>query len=763
MQSSLFNLPPRSTKAGDTAILNKSKSKIKSMPSIKGGKDMFGVINSITDIVNRLFADKQDLFEIIDSEDKYKEYIESIINNGMVAIDTETTGLNPMEDKIAGLCLYTLNEKAVYIPINHISYITGVRYENQLSKEIIKKGLERLVKSKVKIIMFNSVFDIRVILNNLDIKLHCYWDCYIGARLLNELEEENNLKFLHNKYCVEDKKTETFSYDDLFKSVSFINIPIKVAYQYAANDAILTYELYEFQKDYLDENHELCKQHELEGPAWIMKNIEMPLVDAVVDMEQTGIAFDVECNKKLQEKYSKKLKEKEKAFLDFCDENNLAITEYRNKHFGNCKLSDPILISSPTQISILLYDILGYAMIDNKRGTGEDILNKINKPICKLILEYREVEKLMSTYITKMLKIVNPKTGRIHARFNQMGTDTGRFSSSDPNMQNIPSNNKDIRKMFVATEGYYLLSSDYSAQEPRLTAHMSNDQKMIQAYKDGKDLYIEIASLSFNLSYDECSEFRADGSHNPEGKKRRNTAKAIVLGICYGKGVPAIADDLNITREKAQEIYDRVMMNFPGLKQFMIDSENMAIEKGYVNTVWGRKRRLPDMQLQKYVFTKVSGGENFDPLFDDDFEDDFEVSEALINKYTRLMERAYGRFNREKVKQLALKEGISIKDNSGFIAEATRQCVNSRIQGSAADQTKIAMILVHNNKRLKELGFRLLLQVHDELIGECPKENVKECTKLFSDLMIEAAKDLKVPSKCDVEITECWYGEHLKI
>ena len=366
-----------------------------------------------------------------------------------------------------------------------------------------------------------------------------------------------------------------------------------------------------------------------------------------------------------------------------------------------------------------------------------------------------------------MPTIVNPKTKRIHASFNQIGADTGRFSSSDPNMQNIPSHNDEIRQMFRASEGYVLLSSDYSAQEPRLTAHMSQDEKMINAYKQGKDLYIEIASIAYNMPYDECKEFREDGTRNPEGKERRSAAKAIVLGVCYGKGVAAIAEDLGVTKKKAQEIYDKVMVSFPGLKRFMEESEAMARDYGFVTTVWGRKRRLPNMQLEPYEFSYIGGvPKDFDPLFDDEDEFDdgpLEVDEATKQKYINILNRTYSRKEKEAIKAKAKAEGILIKDNGGYIAEATRQCVNSRIQGSAADQTKLAMILVGNDKKLKDLGFRLLLTVHDELIGECPKENAKEVAERFAHLMVEAAKDLVVPSKCDVEVTERWYGEPLQL
>ena len=191
-------------------------------------------------------------------------------------------------------------------------------------------------------------------------------------------------------------------------------------------------------------------------------------------------------------------------------------------------------------------------------------------------------------------------------------------------------------------------------------------------------------------------------------------------------------------------------------------------KKGFVTTVWGRKRRLPNIQLPPYEFTLDAQQvtENFDPLFDDEEAIDdttAEIDPALIAKYTKLLDRCYSRKEKEAIRAKARGEGILIKDNGGYIAEAVRQCVNSRIQGSAADQTKLAMIAIGNDQQLKDLGFKLLLTVHDELIGECPEENAKPVAQRFAALMIEAAKELNVPSKCDVEITHCWYGEPIKL
>lgn len=768
--SGLFNLPPRATRAGDSLLAKKASKAAKANAgiSIKGGGGLLERISTITAMVNKNLGKYADQYEVIRDEEVLEKYIDDCIEQGIISIDTETNSLDPITCTLAGLCLYTTGNKAVYIPLHHVSYVTGIEIENQVSDEFATAQMQRLVDNKVKVIMFNAKFDVRVIKNQLGVELIPHWDGYIGARLLNENEPENNLKALHKKYCL-NGEGDAFTFDTLFKGIPFTHIPVNTGYLYAARDAEITYELYQFQKPFLTENDPVCIERDLTGPAFVFNHIEMPLINIVAEMEDTGIAFDFDFADSLSKEYHAKLKEAEDNFYKECDNFGEALDNYRERRGAANKLEYPINISSPTQIAIMLYDVLEIKPVDKDkpRGTGEEVLLKIDHPVAKAILEYRGVAKLLSTYIDKMPTIVNPKTDRIHASFNQMGANTGRFSSSDPNMQNIPSHNDEIRKMFRASEGQVLLSSDYSAQEPRLAAHMSQDEKMIAAYIAGKDLYVEIASIAYNLPYDECKEFREDGTRNPEGKERRSAAKAIVLGVLYGKGVAAIAEDLRVTKKKAQEIYDKVMISFPGLKQFMEDSENMARDYGFVTTVWGRKRRLPNMQLDPYEFTYIGGvPKDFDPLFDDEDEFDdgsLEVDEATKQRYTNILNRTYSRREKEVIKAKAKNEGILIKDNGGYIAEATRQCVNSRIQGSAADQTKLAMILVGNDKKLKELGFRMLLAVHDELIGECPRENAKEVAERFSMLMVEAAKDLVVPSKCDVEITECWYEEPLQL
>lgn len=281
----------------------------------------------------------------------------------------------------------------------------------------------------------------------------------------------------------------------------------------------------------------------------------------------------------------------------------------------------------------------------------------------------------------------------------------------------------------------------------------------------GKDLYSEIASKAFNKPYEDCKEFRPDGTTNKEGKERRTQAKSVLLGVLYGRGEASIGEQLNVSTKKAKEIKDSVFRGFPAIKQFEQDSLDMAYDLGYVTTVCGRKRRLPDLQLPEYEFKWKDGVKPDNDLLEFDAEEELitEVPEDIQDYYTRKLEKAWFR-DKQKIKEQALQEGILITDNGGKIADATRQVVNSRIQGSAADLTKLAMIELSNNKRLQELGFRLLIPVHDEVIAECPEENVKECSKLLAETMSHAAEEiLEMPIKCDVAITREWYGEDVEV
>lgn len=756
----LFDLPTsRSNKGADSIVVNKSTNK-KAAPIVVKGGGLIEKIASINALVESKLGKYKDEYIVMwhDSSDWYY-YVKKCIETGYCAIDTETTGLDPISDKIVGFSVYTPGMKAAYGPLHHISYITGMECENQLSAEEVRTGLEQMVAGGVKFIMYNAKFDIRVIKNQIGVELPCYFDCHLAAMCLNE-NEPHGLKTLHSKYVLEGKEDE-FAFGKLFDGITFDYVPIKTGYIYAARDAIDTFELYEWQLPYLTIDNPLCIEYGLEGVSKVFWGIEMPCIEVLAEMEDTGVAFDSEYAEELSIKYHKQLDDNVAEFYKILEMYSDKIESYKLRN-PNHKLSDPINISSPTQLAILFYDILGVPVVDDKkpRGTGSDILERIDNPLCKAILDYRTTEKLLSTYIDKLPECINDKTGRIHCNFNQYGAKTGRMSSDNPNMQNIPSHNHDIRKMFVASAGCVLLSSDYSQQEPKVMTVMCGDPEMIKAYQEGRDLYASIASLAFNKPYEDCLEFRPDGTTNKEGKERRSSAKSILLGILYGRGINSVAEQLHTTKQKAQQIQDRIFRGFPAIKQFEEDTIEMAQSLGYVTTFWGRKRRLPEMQLQEFEFKWKPGYGDFDPLSFSSVVEETEVPLEIQRKYIAKLHK--NPYKKRPIIEEASSEGILITDNGGKIADATRQCVNSRIQGSASDLTKMAAVEIHNNARLRELGFKLLIPVHDEFIAECPLEHARECAELFSKCMSDAARDMNIPISTDVTISKAWYGEEIE-
>lgn len=746
---------PKNVKEQDKAVIDKTKNMNTAVMSVKGGKSVLDTINSITAVVNTKLGKYKDKYVVLRTEEEILDYFNTIQQNGIASIDTETSGLDPISDELAGICVYTPNKKSAYIPYGHISYITGQKVANQPSKELLQKAFNNL--TDVKWIFHNAKFDIRFMRNQLGIKLIAYWDTMLASRCIDE-NESASLKNLHLKYC-KTEDTESLTYDKLFEGISFTLIPIKTGYLYAAGDAKKTFDLYEYQKTILNRRN-------APGPYNVFMNIEMPIIDVIADMEDTGITLDIEFAKQLSEKYHKQLDEQEASVYNIINNYKDKIDAYKKRNPDN-KLSEPINISSPTQIAILLYDILGLVSPDkNKpRGTGEEILLALNHPLSQVILDYRGTQKLLSTYIDKMPQIVNTKTGKIHCSFNQYGAKTGRFSSDNPNMQNIPSHNKEIRKMFGARDGYALVGSDFSQQEPRTLAHMSGDKELIKAYSEGKDIYAWIASFIYNVPYEQCKEFNADGTKNPEGKERRTSVKSIILGIMYSRGDKSVAEQLGVSINEAKDIINKFFDSFPSVKDFIDKTQLNAHKLGYVTTAWGRIRHLPDMLLDEYEFYYEEGKSNdFDPLDFSSSNISTEVPKKIVDKYTKQLSKTFSFKDKNTIKDQLKQQGIIVKDNGGKIADASRQCVNSIIQGTSADMTKLAMINIHKDKLLNEWGFKLLLQVHDEVIGECPIENAKKCADRLSEIMINSAKEkISVPMKCDAEITKVWYGDVLEV
>lgn len=775
---------------GDEFIIEPSPKKTKtilnkiSSPKKKDSQlSLYETLDNIRRNVDRILGVYKENTEVISSRDRLHEYISAALENGIIAIDTETNNsLDPITCKLMGPCLYTPGQKNAYIPINHVDLHSGERLSWQLTEEDVREEFERL--TNIKIIMHNGKFDYQVIKCTTGVQLDIYWDTLIAVRILDENEKRANLK---QQYIDKiDPTIEKYSIEHLFEGVEYAIVSPELFALYAATDAYMTFKLYEWQKS----------NFEVNGDDRLLKlflEVEMPIVVVAAEMELTGVEVDKEYAKRLSLKYHKKLdtvkKEIDVQLASYSD----IIAEWRKTEDANFhpkskkpdkngefklmkskneQLKDPPELSSPTQFAILLYDVLRIPPVDKKnpRGTGEDILKKIDNPLCSLVLKQRGIDKLIGTYIDKLPACVNEKTGRLHAHFNQMGTETGRFSSSDPNLQNIPSHEKSIRMMFKATDGYKMVGSDFSQQEPRLLSGYSQDSNMINAYKQGKDLYATIASSIYHNEYRLNLEYETnpDGTPvldesgdtilYPEGKKRRSSVKGLLLGIMYGMGPASLATTIKGTIKEAQKIIDDFYREFPKVKKWIEDTYTFARTNGYVEDMWGRRRRLPDIRMEKYEI-RMPGHSSlpFNPILGTLSLVTRDTDPKII-QYRKRLDSCSNFREAEKVVQEAAREGVTIIDNSGFISRAERQCVNARVQGGAATMSKRAMIRVHHDEELRRLGFRLMLAVHDELIGECPEENADAVAKRLCDIMkVSALPECSVPFKCDPTIETVWY------
>lgn len=720
-------------------------------------------LNLVRKEVYRILGSYKENTCVIKSYNDFVSYINKALENGIIAVDTETNNsLDPISCKLMGLCLYTPGMKNAYIPINHVDIDTHERFAWQVTEQQVQEQLQNL--SNTKIIMHNGKFDYEVIKCTCNVALHIDWDTMIGAKVLNELERVG----LKQQYIEKiDSSIEKYSIENLFEKLPYEIVEPELFALYAATDAFMTYKLYEYQVNEFNKPGN-------EGLYHLFSTIEMPVVTVVAEMELAGVCIDAEYSKRLSKKYHTLYDELQIKITEELQRYSTQIANWRLTPEANYKkivggkeqkskneqLQDPVNFSSPTQLAILLYDVLKVPVIDKKtpRGTGEPILKKMELPICDLILESRGLLKLINTYIDKLPECVSEVDGRLHAHFNQFGADTGRFSSSDPNLQNIPSHNNEIRMMFTASPGNILVGGDFSQQEPRLLSHYSGDKNMIDAYTHNKDLYAMIASKVYHNNYEDNLEFNPDtGKIQPDGKHRRTSCKALLLGIMYGRGTKSIAEALKCSFEEADEIRTGFFKEFPNVDKWINKTQEDAHRNGYVEDVWGRRRRLPDLLRDKYEIEYQNSTSTFNPLLGGTGKYN-PNTEHVINSFKQRLNNAKYKNEVDAIKVEAQHAGIIIKDNSGFIAQAERQCVNARIQGGAASMSKRAMINVYNNEELKQLGFKLLIAVHDELIGECPIENADRVKELLSQEMIRGAlPEVSVPMKCDTDAFPSWY------
>ena len=463
----------------------KTKSILKKIQNPVENVDVTKVIKSKKlPLENRLALIKENVLRIlgtyvqdtlvIKTKEQLVSYIDKAIANDIISIDTETNrSLDPLTCILMGPCIYTPGEKNAYIPLNHVNPTTGERLDWQLTEADIKEQFDRL--KDTKIIMHHGKFDYQVIRCTCNCNLKIYWDTMVGARIL----DENELAGLKQQYIEKiDPSIEKYNINMFFENVEYAQVDPEIFALYAATDAYMTYKLYEYQLEQfnLPDNAKIYS---------VFKNIEMPLIEVAADMELRGVYIDQEYAKRLSNKYTKALEECDRQVSEEVSQLQDKITKWRKSEEANVKqvvkgkegkskneqLTDPPNLDSPLQLSILLYDVLKLPQVDKKtpRGTGEDIIKKLVEKCGKdkfklgdLILKKRGMVKLLNTFIDKLPASVNPVDRRLHAHFNQLGADTGRFSSSEPNLQNIPSHAKEVRLMFSAAPGCKLVGADFS-------------------------------------------------------------------------------------------------------------------------------------------------------------------------------------------------------------------------------------------------------------------------------------------------------------
>lgn len=817
---------------------------VKSKPkrSRKGAK---AEIDEMSRKVEEYFADSDAI--LITTVEELHGYVTKCLEAGYCGIDTETTGLDRINDHVVGFSLYYPGGHECYVPNKHLIYIFDEPCSGQLAYEQCKPELQRLVDGKCKMIFANADYDIAMIYHDfgVDFCSAFYYDVILAWRILKENEPRNGLKELYCKYVLKGN-ADPMKFSDFFSVDLFPYCKPQVAKLYAAHDAKITYDLFRWQLPYTIKTNPKCKKNHLERIADIIWNIEFPMVKVCALMHRNGIYFDPYVAEKVQvryhEKYNKELSDLQQMVDDLVKD--LDTPNNRKRPF---KTGYDFVPTSPKHVQYLCYDLLKLPDPGGKGSTDKGILRDFGLPQTDKILSVRSLSTLINSFVDKLIRVSHEADGRIHPQFLSTGADTGRMSSRDPNAQNIPSHATDIRHMFRATpeidevvtsedgtftfkyydriptsDGYVpvgnwgyqtifvtrdgqeveehcsvssdssstctvevngggcsiavqhpeyiMFSSDYSQQEPRIAAAVAHDQKLIQSFRDGKDVYATIASVAFNKPYEYCLEFHPEThEYQPEGKELRTQAKSIVLGILYGRSTVTIGEQLfgrnkDMTDEDktkaAQHVYDSVLNAFPDLRQAMYNAQESARVRGYTETIFGRRRHIPDMQLPRFEFKAMPGYVNpdVDPLDVSTLQNQSDIPDRIVNQLKEEFSKYkyYGQIVR-RTKELRA-EHIRVINNTRKITDATRQCLNGVIQGSAADMTKIALLNLQYNDRWNQIGGRVLTPVHDEIICEVPIDFYKEGSEILKNCMEDAGDFLPFHIYCDVETTLRWYG-----
>ena len=604
----------------------------------------------------------------IDTDETFEQMKAEFDAATTVGIDTETDGLDPMQCNIVGLCLSADPAKGYYIPLAHtdeIGFPLPATKGGNFDFNKVASWLKDLIKSPRELVFHNAKFDLHVLarafkIPQADIDSANIVDTLIAAWMLSPGQSGLGL----DNQVMQRLQHEMIPIENLIgrgkNQITFNRAPIKDATEYGAEDAVYTLRLWEPLKKELEK---------FDYVKYFFEQ-EMPLLKVLYQMETVGVAIDVPALKTLEQELQQRIEKLEK---EICD---MAGFEFN--------------IGSPKQLGEVLFDTLGLPEI-KKRSTDAVVLEELSfrapHPIVFSVIEYRELKKMQSTYISVLPTLLNPDTHRIHTSFIQWGTATGRLSSRDPNLQNIPVRSdlgKKIRAAFIPQgKDNVILAVDYSQIELRMLAHLSGDEALIESYKEGIDIHARTAAAIYGADIkDVTSDMRRD-------------AKVVNFGVLYGMTAFRLARDLKIPMSQAKDFITGYFDMYQGVQKYIEDVKASAHRDGYVETLSGRRRYI-----------------------------------AGIDSSDRMESQM-----------------------------AERMAVNTPVQGSAADLIKIAMIRIQKRINDENLPLRMMLQVHDELVFECPKDQVEAMAQMVKSEM-EGAMELKVPLVASVGFGENWLVAH---
>lgn len=600
-------------------------------------------------------------YEVIFDEEQFSAWVEKLKKADLFAFDTETTSLNYMEAEIVGVSFCIEPGKAAYVPVAH-DYPDAPA---QLSRELVLDALKPILESESAIKVGQHIKYDKNVLANYDITLNGIgFDTMLESYMLNSTAQRHDMDSLALAYLGH----KTIHFEDIAgkgaKQLTFNQIDLNEAGPYAAEDADITLRLH---------NAIWKKLEPIDSLKRLLIDVEVPLACVLSRMEQQGVLIDSQKLGQQSQDLATRIAELEKEVHEEAGESfNLGSTK-QLQHILFEKMSLPVVKKTPK----------------GAPSTSEDVLQELalEYSLPQKIMEYRGLTKLKNTYTDKLPKMINHRTGRVHTSYHQAVTATGRLSSTDPNLQNIPIRNeagRRVRQAFVPRKGNKIVAADYSQIELRIMAHLSGDKGLLNAFAQGKDIHKATAAEVFGIALDDVTT------------DQRRSAKAINFGLIYGMSAFGLAKQLNIPRNEAQKYMDLYFERYPGVLDYMDSTRESAKDKGYVETVFGRRLYLPDI--------KASNG--------------------------------------------ARRKG------------AERAAINAPMQGTAADIIKMAMIKVDDwiAKNASD-DVTMMMQVHDELVFEIKEDKIDNYVDTIKALM-ESAATLNVPLDVEVGVGENWDEAH---